>query len=182
MKFMTLDQKIEGVLFFKATPMKKVILSKLFECSEEELRSALEVLSKRLESGATRLIHINTDVELVTMPELDELIESIRKDEMKRDIGKAGAETLAIILYRGPVARADIDRIRGVNSSFILRNLMVRGLIEKDATTKNILYKATSSLMAHLGISQMTELPEFETIMNALDTYEKETALEIESA
>jgi segregation and condensation protein B len=181
MKFMTLDQKIEGVLFFKATPMKKAVLCKLFVCSEEGLSTALQVLAERLQSGATRLIHINTDVELVTMSELDELIESIRKDEMKRDIGKAGAETLAIILYRGPLARTDIDRIRGVNSSFILRNLMVRGLIEKDNTTKNVLYKATSSLMAHLGITQMTELTEFDVIMNSLDTYEKETALDTQA-
>lgn len=178
---MTLEQKIEGVLFYKATPMKKALLCKLFSCSEDELGTALDTLAKRLESGATRLIHVNTDVELVTMPELDEIIESIRKDEMRRDIGKAGAETLAIILYRGPIARANIDRIRGVNSSFIIRNLMVRGLIEKDTASTGVLYKATSSLMAHLGITQMTELPEFETIMNALDTYEKETAAEIEA-
>lgn len=172
---MTLDAKIEGVLFYKAVPMKKTVLCKLFACSEEELGVAIETLSKRLLEGATRLIQINNDVELATAPELDEMIESLRKDEMKRDIGKAGAETLAIIMYRGPVTRADIDRIRGVNSSFILRNLLVRGLIEKDTTTKSVLYKGTSSFFAHLGITQMTELPEFESIMNTLDTYERET-------
>lgn len=171
---MTLDQQIEGVLFFKATPMKKSTLCTLFSCTEQELAAAISELTRRLQSGATRLVQINDEIELVTAPELDELIESLRKDEMKRDIGKAGAETLAIVLYRGPLARADIDRIRGVNSSFILRNLMMRGLIEKDTSLKQVHYKATPALMAHLGITQMTELPEFENIMNALDTYEKE--------
>lgn len=169
-----LEHKIEGVLFYKATPMKKSALCKLFECSDEELNNALSSLKKRLEGGATRLLEVNNDVELVTMPELDEFIESIRKDEMKRDIGKAGAETLAIILYRGPLARAEIDRIRGVNSSFILRNLMVRGLVEKDTATKQVLYKSTPTLMAHLGVTEKTALPEFTDIMNALDVYEKE--------
>ena len=86
---MTLDQKIEGVLFYKATPMKKTILCKLFDCSEGELTSAIEILSKRLQDGATRLVQINNDIELVTASELDELVESLRKDEMRRDIGKA---------------------------------------------------------------------------------------------
>ena len=171
---LSLEHKIEGVLFYKATPMKKSVLCKLFACSDEEISSALSSLKKRLEKGATRLLEVNNDVELVTMPELDELIESIRKDEMKRDIGKAGAETLAIILYRGPLMRAEIDRIRGVNSSFILRNLMVRGLVEKDTSTKQVLYKSTPALMTHLGITEKAALPGFNDIMNALDAYEQE--------
>lgn len=170
----SLEHKIEGVLFYKATPMKKSTLCKLFECSDEALDQALETLKKRLEAGATRLLIVNSDVELVTMPELDVLIDSVRKDEMRRDIGKAGAETLAIILYRGPLTRAEIDRIRGVNSSFILRNLMVRGLVEKDSSTKQVLYRSTPALMAHLGIVDKTALPGFSDIMNALDVYEQE--------
>lgn len=177
---MNLDQKLEGVLFYKATPMKKSVLCTLFSCTNEELSTAIVALKKRLAHGATRLIEVNTDIELVTAPELDAIIESIRKDELKRDIGKAGAETLAIILYRGPLTRAEIDRIRGVNSSFILRNLMVRGLVEKDTTTKQILYKATPSLMTHLGITEMTSLPEFANIMNTLDAYEREVIGESE--
>lgn len=176
MENVELEHKIEGVLFYKATPMKKSVLCKLFECSEEELAISLKTLKKRLEAGATRLLEINNDVELVTMSELDELIESIRKDEMRRDIGKAGAETLAIILYRGPLTRAEIDRIRGVNSSFIIRNLMVRGLVEKDTSTKQVLYKSTPTLMKHLGVTEKTALPGFEDIMNTLDTYEQEIA------
>ena len=175
-----LDKKIEGVLFYKATPMKKSTLCKLFECSDEELATAIEKLKSRLQDGAIRLLEVGSDIELVTMPEIDQLIESIRKDEMKRDIGKAGAETLAIILYRGPLSRAEIDRIRGVNSSFILRNLMVRGLVEKDATTKQVLYRSTPALMAHLGVTEKTALPGFQEIMDALDAYEKEIASETE--
>lgn len=176
----SLELKIEGVLFYKATPIKKSVLVKLFQCSEEELEVAVLSLQERLKNGATRLLSINDEIELVTMPELDSFIEALRKDEMKRDIGKAGAETLAIILYRGPLTRAEIDRIRGVNSSFILRNLMVRGLVEKDASSKHVLYKPTPSLLTHLGVTQKTDLTGFDEIMNALDTYEKEVAAEAE--
>lgn len=176
----TLEHKIEGVLFYKATPIKKSVLCTLFACSDDELNAALKTLKERLQRGATRLLEVNNDVELVTMPELDTLIESMRKDEMKRDIGKAGAETLAIILYRGPLTRAEIDHIRGVNSSFILRNLMVRGLVLKDTTTKHVVYKATTSLFNHLGITEKTALPGFADIMNALDVYEQEVSAESE--
>ncbi len=171
---MTLEQTIEGVLFYKATPLTKKAFVKLFGCSDEELNTALTNLASRLESGATRLIVSDTEVELVTMSELDELIESIRKDEMKRDIGKAGAETLAIILYKGPLARVAIDRIRGANSSFILRNLLVRGLIEKDTVGKEVLYRGTTDLAAHLGITDKQQLPEFAEIMNALEQFGRE--------
>ena len=175
---MTLEQKLEGVLFYKAAPLKKSALAKLFEVSAEELESATTTLSERLKSGATRLVISETELELVTSSELDELIESLRKDDMKRDIGKAGAETLAIILYRGPVTRSDIDRVRGVNSSFILRNLLVRGLIEKSGEGRNISYHATPALLGHLGVTDKTSLPGFTDIMNSLDAYEAELATE----
>ncbi len=171
---MTLEQKLEGVLFYKAAPMKKNALLKLFEVSDEELHTASTALAERLTSGATRLLTTDTEVELVTASELDELIESIRKDEMKRDIGKAGAETLAIVLYRGPVTRTDIDRVRGVNSSFILRNLLVRGLVEKSGEGRNVKYAASASLLAHLGVSDKTAMPGFADIMNTLDAHEKQ--------
>ena len=170
---MTLEQKLEGVLFYKAAPIKKTTLIKLFAVEEKALNEAILKLQERLMVGATRLLHTDTEIELVTAPELDELIESIRKDEMKRDIGKAGAETLAIILYRGPVTRSDIDRVRGVNSSFILRNLLVRGLIERSGEGRSVQYKASPALLAHLGVSERSALPQYEAIMNTLDTYER---------
>lgn len=171
---MELHQHIEGVLFFKTSPVKKTELVKLFECSDEELRTALKTLEERLQSGATRLIETERDIQLVTTPEIDEIIESIRKDEMKRDIGKAGAETLAIILYKGSITRSEIDRIRGVNSSFILRNLMVRGLIERGADVKSRTFSITPELLSHLGITNKTKLPNYATVLDQLEKFEEE--------
>ena len=114
------------------------------------------------------------EVQLVAAPELDELIESLRRDELNRDIGKAGAETLAIILYREPISRAEIDLIRGVNSTFILRNLMVRGLVSREVCpdeSRSYRYSITPALLAHLGITKKTDLPDWEAAMMKLDTY-----------
>ena len=95
---MPIDVLIEGFLFYKSAPQKKQVMIKLFDISEEDFRQALDILSERLKSGATRLIETDSEIQLVTCPEMAPIIESLRKNELKADIGKAGAETLAIIL------------------------------------------------------------------------------------
>jgi segregation and condensation protein B len=179
---MTLDQKIEGVLFYKASPIKKQALCELLDVTIEELEAGITVLQERLKDAGTALVATESELELGTAPILDDLIESIRKDEIRRDIGKAGAETLAIVLYRGPVSRSEIDRIRGVNSSYILRNLMIRGLIER-AEGKRAEFSPTTELLRHLGINDKTKLRDYSSVMTALENYEKnqiETKPEVE--
>ena len=173
---MELSVQIEGILFYKAAPMRKSALCKLFDVQPEVLAEALHNLSKRLESGATRLSQTDTEVELVTSPELDTLIESVRKDEMKRDIGKAGAETLAVILYKGPVSRAEIDRIRGVNSTFILRNLLIRGLVEREIVRNSAVFSITPALLSHLGVTNKTELQNYAAVLDELERFEQQQA------
>lgn len=173
---MELSEQIEGLLFYKAAPVKKTALCKLFDVDEKELEQSLASLKTRLLAGGVRLSETDTEVELVTAPELDTLIESVRKDEMKRDIGKAGAETLAIILYRGPISRAEIDRIRGVNSSFILRNLQIRGLVEREIEKNSAMFSITPTLLSHLGITDKTELPNYASVLDQLEKFEEEAA------
>lgn len=172
---MPLDVLIEAILFYKATPQKKSVLQKMFAVENgEEWRVALDKFASRLQNGATRLIETETELSLGTAPELGEFIEALRKNELKGDIGKAGAETLAIVLYREPISRAEIDRIRGVNSSFILRNLLIKGLVEREATGNTYQFRITSALLQHLGISKKTELPRFTDFMNAIDSFKNE--------
>ena len=173
---MELSQQIEGLLFYKATPVKKVSLCKIFDIDEKTLSLALISLQERLLPGGIRLAQTDAEVELVTAPELDTLIESVRKDEMKRDIGKAGAETLAIILYKGPISRAEIDRIRGVNSSFILRNLLIRGLIEREMEKNSSKFFVTPSLLSHLGVTDKTQLPNYASVLDNLEKFEADQA------
>jgi segregation and condensation protein B len=173
---MELSQQIEGLLFYKGTPVRKNALCKLFNVDDATLAHALQQIVLRLQNSGIKLMQTDNDVELVTASELDTLIESVRKDEMKRDIGKAGAETLAIVLYKGPISRAEIDRIRGVNSSFILRNLLIRGLVERE-TEKHIgLFSITPALLSHLGVTNKTELPHYAKVLDQLERFEQEQA------
>lgn len=174
---MPLDILLEGLLFYKAAPITKASIQKQFSVTDEELAVSLTAIRARLESGALRLLETESEIQLVTAPELAPFIESVRKAELKKDIGKAGAETLAIILYKGKVSRAEIDRIRGVNSSFILRALMVRGLITRSGGEGGShLYAGTTELLAHLGASRKEELVDFARITDALEAFSAETA------
>lgn len=174
---MSLDSKLEGILFYKAESLLKTEVLEVLSCSFEELSSAVEALRQRL-TGGVRILETETHVGLVTAPELSEFLETVRRDELKRDIGKAGAETLSIVLYRGPITRSEIDFVRGVNSSFILRNLMVRGLVMREPNPKDqraLQYSASPELLMHLGVARREDLPDYQTIQNELDRIEKET-------
>lgn len=176
---MSLETEIEGVLFYKTEPTLKQELLSFFSVDQNTLETALQSLSSRLQNGATRLTTTDTTVQLVTAPELSPLIERLKKEELSSNIGKAGAETLAIILYRGPITRVEIDRVRGVNSTFIIRNLLIRGLIERRENkndARSFAYAATTDLLNHLGVTRREELPDFENIMNAIDSFEREEA------
>lgn len=174
---MHLESHIEAVLFYKAEPIKKKTLAEIFDCTLEDIDTALNTLGNTLHERGIQLVTTDTSAQLVTASEAYEIIETIRKADLKTEIGKAGAETLAIILYRGPISRIEIDRIRGVNSAFIVRNLLIRGLVERQThptDTRSFTYSATPSLFNHLGISKKSDLADFDTIMTALDIFEKE--------
>ena len=168
---MPLSVLIEAVLFYKASPQKKAALQNLFLADDVAWHEAIEELKTRLECGATRLVETDTELVLSTAPELTELIESLRKEELKGDVGKAGAETLAIVLYKEPVSRAEIDRIRGVNSAFILRNLMVKGLVKREAVGNSFQFRSTPELLQYLGVTNKINLPQYSEFMTALETF-----------
>lgn len=174
---MELEQAIEAFLFYKGEPVLITELCKVFERDSDSISGALSMLQTQLQNRGIRLLQTDAEVVLVTAPESASLLETARRDEMKRDIGKAGAEALAIILYRGPVTRPEIDYIRGVNSSFILRNLLLRGLIERAQSPKDqrtFQYSTSALLLEHLGTTDKTSLPEFSRIQSELDAFEKE--------
>jgi len=170
---MTLDVKIEGLLFYKAAPQSKVKLLKLFDVTVDEFETAVQNLRVRLENGAIRVSETDTSIQLVTASGLSDFIESLRKSDLTGDIGKAGAETLAIVLYREPISRAEIDRIRGVNSAFILRNLMTRGLVVRESITGHgYQFRISPELLQHLGVTHKHELPRFSDFMTVIDSFD----------
>ena len=180
---MNLDAQIESVLFWKAEPVSVKKLAEIFAKSEAEIREAIVVLKNDLKNqrrGLT-LLELDDTVSLGTAREMSPLIEKLTKEELVRDLGKAGLETISIVLYQGPITRAEIDYIRGVNSQFILRNLLIRGLVEKvenPTDRRSFLYKPTMDLLAHLGVSAITDLPDYENVKKNIAAFKAAAAEE----
>lgn len=174
-KELTLESQIEALLFYRGEAVKETELVKTLETSDSELAKALDRLETQLADRGLALIRHEGRVALGTHGSAHKLIEKITKEELMRDLGKAGLETLAIILYKHPVTRRDIDYIRGVNSSFILRNLLMRGLIERvdEKGGRGYAYKPTLDLLMHLGISKISDLPNYQQVVEELETFEK---------
>ena len=170
-----LPKKIESLLFYKNEPIKIKDLAKILSIDEIEISKAVDELKNSMLDRGIRLMKKDERVMLGTAPEFSSLIESLIKEELNKDLGKAGLETLAIILYLGPIAKSRVDYIRGVNSSFILRNLMVRGLVERDNNPqdqRSFLYKPTFELFAHLGITEIVELQDYESVKVEITQFE----------
>lgn len=168
---MNLEQKIEAILFYKNEPVEIKKLAALLTVKESEVKEAAKNLANLLGGRGLCLIQTEKEISLATAPEMTTLIDQIAKDERSREIGKAGLETLAIILYNGPVSRREIDYIRGVNSTFILRNLSMRGLVERESDPKDqrvFRYKGSLALLSHLGITKFEDLPEFKDLQTKL--------------
>lgn len=169
-----LEQKIEAVLLFKNEPVSLANLSKILDVSRENLQSAISNLQKEYRDRGFVLVSDGEAVTLGTHPSLSGLIEKIQKEELSKDLGRAGLETLSIVLYKGPVSRREIDFIRGVNSTFILRNLLIRGLVERTESAvgeRSFTYKPTLELLRYLGIGSVKDLPEIETALKKISSF-----------
>jgi segregation and condensation protein B len=161
-----LVQKIEAILFFKGEPVSMKKLGEVLKVSKEELGEAIIELNNNLKERGIVLLEKGDEITLGTNPELSSLIEDLQKEELNKELSKASLEVLSIVLYKNGVTRAEIDYIRGVNSSFTLRMLSIRGLVEKTLDPKDnrrFIYKPTFDLLFYMGVKNVQELPEYES-------------------
>lgn len=161
---MELESKIEGLLFVLGEPLEIKKISHYLKVSENEIKEALAKLRENLNGRGIVLLEENNTLTLGTAKELSQIIEDIKKEELNKELTKASLETLAIILYKDGATRSDIDYIRGVNSSFILRNLSIRGLIDREIDphdSRRFVYKVTLDALRYLGVTGVGDMPEF---------------------
>jgi segregation and condensation protein B len=172
---LNIGAQIEALLFFKGEPVSVRFLASTLKINEEDVSQALNILEESFRAGnrGIMLMRNGDEVTLGTVPEMGATIEALIKEELVKDLGKAGLETLATVLYRGPISRTEINYIRGVNSSYILRNLLVRGLIEKveNASARSTMYKPTFELLSYMGVSKVEDLPEYGTVGQEVETF-----------
>ncbi|MDP2638680.1 MAG: SMC-Scp complex subunit ScpB [Candidatus Azambacteria bacterium] len=166
-----MDKKnvLESLLFVAGHPLGHQKLAEIAGFSEEEVANSLKELAEDYvnQNRGLRLVFSNDKVQLVAAPEFKLAVEKLIKSDLEEELSQAALETLAIIAYQGPVSRAIIENLRGVNCSFILQNLAVRGLIEKKNNPENnrsYVYNITFDFLRHLGLNKIEDLPKYEEL------------------
>lgn len=165
---MSLSSEIESLLFIANKPLTTGKLSEIVKKDKKDVEEALhELMSKYNESkqGIT-LMRDGSKYELVSSPDNAGIVREYLKDEQTGELTKPSLETLTIIAYRAPVTKGELEMIRGVNCSLILRNLLIKGLIEGEENSKDKLtyYRITFDFMRFLGINDVKELPDYEKL------------------
>ncbi|MEX2514906.1 MAG: SMC-Scp complex subunit ScpB [Candidatus Paceibacterota bacterium] len=175
--------KIESYLFYSGDAESFSTLAKHCSISKQDVSIQLDKLSSELtDRGVSLIIHDET-AKLVIAKEYSEFIEEIRHASIDSDLTDAQAEALSVVAYLAPVQKMAIDFIRGVNSRAVLRNLAARGLVRSRKENSIKCYVLTSDALAHLGISDTDQLPDYGETRNQLQEFvhsDTQMSLEIE--
>lgn len=173
---MNIKSKIESLLFISAKPISVKQLADLIKKPAKEIEAAAKELAKdyKEQERGIEIIKNGSKFQMASSPENAKLVQDFIKDETAGELTRPSLETLTIIAYRGPVAKLDLDRIRGINCSLILRNLLLRGLIESryDKIKKETYYNITFDFIRFLGLNNIRELPDYERL-NKDDTIDR---------
>jgi len=165
---MDIKSKIESILFISSKSMSIKRLTDLLKIESIKVEQATDELMQDYQKNqrGMQIIKQGARYQMVSSPANAKLAQQFIKDETTGELTQPSLEALTIIAYRGPITRIDLDRIRGVNCALILRNLLLRGLIEAkfDQRKKETYYSVTFDFIRFLGLSQLKDLPDYERL------------------
>ncbi len=158
-----LKSLIESLLFIANRPLSKKELAKITEQKIDKVEDALKELIEESKERGIKVLQNGQEWQMVTDPTNSSVIQKFLKQEINQELTPASLETLSIIAYRGPIKRDELEQIRGVNCSIILRNLLIKGLIIEENKDKEI-YNVSLDFIRHLGIEDLNELPDYQKL------------------
>jgi segregation and condensation protein B len=157
------DILLESLLFVSAEPVELARLEQALGLGRDELESALARLSDGCQSRGVRVQRLDETVQLVSAPESATVIERFLGVQVKTRLSPAALETLAIIAYRQPVTRTQIELLRGVNCERALTTLLARGLVAEtgraETVGRPVLFGTTLEFLEYFGLASLSELP-----------------------
>jgi len=165
---MSLKSQVESLLFVSLKPLSLRELAALTRAKNKELEEVLTELAADYNKSdrGLAIVKNNGQYQLATAAGNAALVQEFLKDETSGELSQPSLEALTIIAYCGPITKLRLDRIRGVNCSLIIRNLLLRGLIEEKfikAGNENY-YTVTHDFVRWLGLGSVNELPDFEKL------------------
>ncbi len=164
---------IEALLFVSGDAVSaKDIAEKLAVTEKEVLESAKELQKLYTEERGIQLLIFNKKLQFASNKIYTEAVSSVLNPIKERELSKSMLEVAAIIAYKQPVTRLDLEALRGVNSEFAVQNLLKLGVIEvvgrKDAVGKPVLFGTTDEFLKRFQISSLDELPDYEELMEKI--------------
>lgn len=160
---------IEGLLFVSGEDgLTLEELSKIINKPEDEIKSSIKELfdDYNTTDRGIQIEFLGNHFKLTTKKEHKEYYQKLITEEVNSNLSQSALEVLAIIAYNEPVTRIDVDNIRGINSSYAIRKLLLKGLITEigrsDLPGRPILYSVTSKFLDYFGLCSIDELPKIE--------------------
>jgi len=161
-------QIVEALLFLKEEPLRLEKIADVLELPREEARGVVVELQLELARTARgiRIFEVAGGYQMGTLPELAGDLERAFGEDGGGNLSGASLETIAIIAYKQPLTRAEIEAIRGVNCDHVLENLLKRKLIKisgrKEAPGRPLIYCTTVDFLKYFGLKELNELPVLE--------------------
>lgn len=168
-----LDEIVESLLFLSGNGLKVADIAAQLEVKTSDVNAAVKRLKEKYggKSGI-HLLSYNGKIQFASNPAYSDVIACVLNPIMERDLSNAALETIAIIAYRQPVTRLDIEQIRGVNSEYTVQMLLKNNLIEvvgrKEAVGKPLLFGTTDEFLKRFQLESLDELPDYETLLESI--------------
>ena len=170
------DQIIEALLFANAMPINQAQLNQVFDSSVPSLKESVERLNDFYLANERpySINSIASGYQLVTNPDYDIWIRRLLGKSNKLTLSSAALDTLAIIAYKQPIGRYDIEAIRGVDSSGVIKTLLTRNLImikgRADGPGRPLLYSTTKKFLDHFGLNRLSDMPKLKEVSELIDS------------
>ncbi|MBQ2894718.1 MAG: SMC-Scp complex subunit ScpB [Clostridia bacterium] len=168
-----LSKIIESILFVSGKPVEESFIREKLEITGKQYSEALDELMKQYsgESGI-HLLRFNKKVQFASNPDYVKQVEAVLNPIKERELTNAMLETLAIVAYKQPITRIEIEEIRAVDCTYAVQNLMRLGMIEvvgrKDTIGKPLLFGTTDDFLKRFSISEVTDLPDYDVFLEKL--------------
>ena len=165
----TIQANIEAILFAAGEPVEIKSLSTFFQKPSKEISVEIDKLSAQYldEKRGLQIIKKGNTIQLVSSAKFGDSVAKFLNKKLHEPLSNAALEVLSVIAYRGPVTRAQIEHIRGVNCSFTLRNLAIKGIVdrkENPADNRSYLYEVSFDFLKKSGLSSVEELPDYDEL------------------
>ena len=164
---------IEGVLFVSGEGVPIDEFKTRFEMNDREFNKCLDILKEKYnQDSGINIITFKNKVQLCSNPEIVDSISEILNPIRERSLTKAAMETVAIVAYKQPVTRIDIENIRGVNCDYAIQLLQANNLIEvvgrKDTVGKPVLFGTTENFLKRFELNSIDELPNYNELLDRI--------------